>query len=717
MTPDAPQAVEQLLRRRLSSCSSSSATATSPPTPQADEEQLRRNLSLCSTTSSIATSATSAFLDKEKFADCYDGIVPMFRGSKKKLYKAEDKLVVRGPIMKLLDPLFLAPFKSPLFRRHAKQHEPSALKQNADLCFKEFKEKIKETIRLLCANSKSKEPFLEQRYFWCAYDLVRKRRANQIQKWRLHGRPCNFCYGGKDLYEATYGKIKANPIQQSRKRTRITKKKIMFSELPPEIRSQYNEISRELEIRRDIADLSRDLDAEEAAEVAAAAASHPAPESRSSPPPPEINRHSETWCSDSTMDYGDSAAEVDPFFETNKDDELQCSPRECERCHSKFDWNNSDGDQQKFCRRCAEECKCEVCGKKLTALTAFPKGNMDWSGGEEKQSWCSDCYGKIVRDKMLPEVNSRIEEDEQRKRKRDGKSTPSKKQQTPCKKCGARTHKTSRSRLCPHNPKYLCFQENTGESVDVGKENAGESVNVAKTKDNEKMKCKRCGATTHKTARSRLCPHNKKNIQNQETKDNPPQKKARLQNQKRFGGKSPHNIAKATANKTSATPMAIITEPVVAGDNPRPTTPPAPAAPSPQLAYNLGDNVLAMFGPRQYALAHVIARTGVKHDVYFVDDAIVKKGLSPEQLRPCPPSYAAPKRRDMLGKVFEYEGDEDIPAGTKWKVRQVVGGTMYRCVKVTGGGELNVDNFDIGFVMRALRKEYENRRELGPRFS
>ena len=127
--------------------------------------------------------------------------------------------------------------------------------------------------------------------------------------------------------------------------------------------------------------------------------------------------------------------------------------------------------------------------------------------------------------------------------------------------------------------------------------------------------------------------------------------------------------------------------------------------------------MLAMFGPRQYALAHVIARTGVKHDVYFVDDAIVKKGLSPEQLRPCPPSYAAPKRRDMLGKVFEYEGDEDIPAGTKWKVRQVVGGTMYRCVKVTGDGELNVDNFDIGFVMRALRKEYENRRELGPRFS
>ena len=75
----------------------------------------------------------------------------------------------------------------------------------------------------------------------------------------------------------------------------------------------------------------------------------------------------------------------------------------------------------------------------------------------------------------------------------------------------------------------------------------------------------------------------------------------------------------------------------------------------------------------------------------------------------------------MLGKEFVYEGDEDIPEGTTWKVRQVVDGDHgipeYRCCKTKGGGRLNTTNFDVGFVMRTIKKQFEEQREKGPRKS
>ena len=58
--------------------------------------------------------------------------------------------------------------------------------------------------------------------------------------------------------------------------------------------------------------------------------------------------------------------------------------------------------------------------------------------------------------------------------------------------------------------------------------------------------------------------------------------------------------------------MAIITAPVDAGANP---PPPRPVA---QLVYAVGANVVARFNRRQFALAHVIKRTGSRYDVYFL---------------------------------------------------------------------------------------------------
>ena len=672
-TPTVPPAQAGGNLFRSQSQSSLDGDEMAPQTPQA--QHLRRSLSSTSSASIAASSQSTACstprseeLDEENYASCYNEISPVFKVSKKKLYKECDKEVVRNPIMTLLDPLLLAPFKSPLFRRFAKASDPSSLKQNPDICFEDFKERIRDTIRTLCAKTNSTEPFLDQRYFWCAYDLVRKRRANHVQSWRNKGRPSNFTYGGRDIYEATYGPIEPNPPHQFLSRKKRKTKKQLF----------------------------------------AAPAPTPAPTRPPFPTspdaPPEILRHSPDVLSDTdedTMDYVEESQvpvdesplpEFDPFEDA---DLLEFAHKRCEKCNRLFDWNNSfcpDDAPPKLCPRCERiqtVCKCLDCGKTLTAGTAFPKGNMHWAGSDVKKNWCGVCYAKMLRDKVLPEYNARLHEQQQqqqqvkRKRTLGGEAQPpKKKQKTPCKKCGALTHKTARSRLCPYNKKYLDLETN----------------NVRVT---------------------------------------PPIR------HRKFGGKAPRNVA-VTTNNNNNVPMAVITEPVVAGANPPPqpgvvnpppqpdvaganpppqpdvvNPPPPPRRIVPQLAYAVGVNVLAKFNRRHYALAHVIKRTGTHYDVYFPDDGKVKRGVPPCDLRHCPNSYAAPKRSEMLGETFEYEGDEDIPEGTVWRVRQIVNGEHgvpeYRCAKIEGGGRMNVANFDVGFVMRTIKKQFEKEREIGPK--
>ena len=134
----------------------------------------------------------------------------------------------------------------------------------------------------------------------------------------------------------------------------------------------------------------------------------------------------------------------------------------------------------------------------------------------------------------------------------------------------------------------------------------------------------------------------------------------------------------------------------------------------------VGANVLARFNHRQFALTHVIKRTGSRYDVYFPEDGVVKRRLTQNSLRPCPDSYAAPKVRDMLSKTFVYEGDEEIAEGTVWRVRQIVTGDQsgipeYRCSLTKGTGKITVTNFDVGFVMRTIKQQFEKERETGPK--
>ena len=67
----------------------------------------------------------------------------------------------------------------------------------------------------------------------------------------------------------------------------------------------------------------------------------------------------------------------------------------------------------------------------------------------------------------------------------------------------------------------------------------------------------------------------------------------------------------------------------------------------------------------------------------------------------------------MLNKDFFFDGAKDLAEGM-WRVRQVLDDkNLYRCTRLTGGGPQNVENFDIGYVIKEYMKRVDKRRESG----
>ena len=117
------------------------------------------------------------------FEKDFENIVVLSRATGKRLYNPEDKVCVNELVMRKLDALLLAPLQSNLFR-HKRKVGSSEFRKHQEIGFNYFKKIIRPVIREACANNASGGPFLAQHFFWCAYDLVRKRRANHIQFWR-----------------------------------------------------------------------------------------------------------------------------------------------------------------------------------------------------------------------------------------------------------------------------------------------------------------------------------------------------------------------------------------------------------------------------------------------------------------------------------------------------------------------------------------------------
>ena len=142
--------------------------------------------------------------------------------NKKAKFLPQDKTVVNESILKVLDPLYLAPLNSDLFKRmRVKMPDANGfrrLKKNPNIVIDLFKTLTKPTLRrLLRLAGGGDKSNLRQRYFYAALAVTTKRRANHIQCWRLNGGPLSFCYGGQDIYEAKYGPIQYNSLVKAKK--------------------------------------------------------------------------------------------------------------------------------------------------------------------------------------------------------------------------------------------------------------------------------------------------------------------------------------------------------------------------------------------------------------------------------------------------------------------------------------------------------------------
>ena len=340
--------------------------------------------------------APSQSLASESF-DAYD-LIKLKRGAKV-VYTADDKLVVNTPLMELLDGTLLAPIKSILFMHPRKRHCDD-LAKNAQMNFDEFKALIKSLIRSLVAkNSNAENPNLAQTYFWCAYDLVRKRRANHTQSWRRFGCPKDLIYGGKAKFIATYGDPWTNnPRYKKNKTRRRRKKKLIFGKKPP----AHAKIT---------ARISNKSDGRAHATITAPISNTPSGHAHAAINAPKTNGHSienpavtETTVlkHDSVFDpfngAFNSAFDADPF----NDDDIQFD------LFAVQDGANSQLPNDNL-------FYCIGCGKPFEQKDAFPRNNAEWNSDSSSSGVdlrCARCFDRHTREKYLSEVNNEVAQEE-----------------------------------------------------------------------------------------------------------------------------------------------------------------------------------------------------------------------------------------------------------------------------------------------------------------
>ena len=66
------------------------------------------------------------------------------------------------------------------------------------------------------------------------------------------------------------------------------------------------------------------------------------------------------------------------------------------------------------------------------------------------------------------------------------------------------------------------------------------------------------------------------------------------------------------------------------------------------------------------------------------------------------------RRGELIGKQWWFEGDDVVNEGM-FMIRKITGNT-YTCTRLTGTG-VNMDDFDIGYVIHETRVENEKNRE------
>ena len=274
-----------------------------------------------------------------------------------------------------------------------------------------------------------------------------------------------------------------------------------------------------------------------------------------------------------------------------------------------------------------EQIMCDGdCGKELPS-NHYPKGDV-WGDNPNPKMYCPSCWDKQRRAMVTTEIEDEAEREKVLTSTDDGLPSRKRRRLASCKWCGSTSHKTKRSRQCPHNPRH-------------------KSKNVEKTQS----------------------PQQDKSNDNGEQLDND----------------------EVTPQRTSAPP---------------PVTPPE------LHSFSAGDNALYK-NDKETRLVQVVATRGEnKYEIYLVDDGssqtVHASKLKPER-------YPTPLRHEYLNLEWYFDGADDLESG-RWKVRRIVG-NEFVCTRLTGGTACsqNRENFDIGYVMNQIHTQHEfhrNRRRF-----
>ena len=332
-------------------------------------------------------------------------------------YSFADKVAVNIPLMELLDARLLAPIRSSLFAFEQKKDGRGEYKRFQTLVFYEFKRIIKPTIRRLVTRARvtngNHTTNLMSRYFWVAYDLVRKRRANHIQNWRKYKCPKDLVYGGRNEYIQRFGDPWTNNPKYlaSKSKRKRRKRKLTFAVAssttitkPVPAAAASTTITRHVPAATAVAStttITKPVPAAAAAAASTTTITKPVPAAAAAASTTTITKPVPTAAGDRDPFHADPFADV--------------------------------------------QFTCAGCGNNFAKQYAFPKSHSEWAT-EPNELRCQSCFDEMTKSEYLPQVNLEVSQEEERRGKVQ-------KRKRPC-KCGATTHSMRTSKLCPLNKRY-----------------------------------------------------------------------------------------------------------------------------------------------------------------------------------------------------------------------------------------------------------------------
>ena len=574
-----------------------------------------------------------------------------------------DRKLVQRPVLQVLDAAFLAPRNSAMFRRQLKRTPnpdgTRSLKRNPDIVMSLFKSYVRPVLRQILGNQGMTDSSLVERYFAAALHVAKKRRANHTQSWRLHGQPKPLRYGTGFVYDGNHnggnhnGNNHNGPGGQGGAATTANESSSPSSAQPPAEKPSAQPPAEKLSVQPGVGDKHQSTTAK----------------------PCVGNKHQNNCNNVRAPAIEFNVGEFDPCDESETDH----SPKPMD-----------------------VETKCIECGDPCPACDDY---------GDDEDRRCTKCFDKFMQNRYIPLVHDNRESGQKERNQamgpadRDTNGKRARRKRTSCKHCGSTTHVTITSRACPHNKAY---RANKGSNQQSGVTSPTQKGVTKQTNPNPNPNPGATGATGAQKQTGATEQTDQVASPNQQ---------------------SDHKYANMTT-----TSRRMKTRPATRlGKDERSSSDDSSSSggedhhggwPSGRGNPRFDRNANVTAPETESSVDHFWAQV-TNYDfhkglytIYFPKSGKERTEVEESCMKPLESAQPPPTRSNMINKTFycdDCEATKDkpfLPAGT-WKVRAIVNRNEFRCVRLTGKGPQNTEDFDVGFVMNTFIKQEEHNRMMG----